>query len=156
ELGFKVTASDISSEAIKRAEQEAIKRGLNIEFSVADMRKINEHHNRRFDLIIACDNSIPHLLTDAEILTAFEQFYECTEQGGGCIISVRDYETEEKTGVQVKPYGIRIENGIRYLIFQVWEFRGLIYDLDMYFVEDRGEVNCKTQVMRTKYYAVGI
>src|SRR5262249_13726808 len=77
ELGFKVTASDISSEAIKRAEQEAIKRGLNIEFSVADMRKINEHHNRRFDLIIACDNSIPHLLTDAEILTAFEQFYEC-------------------------------------------------------------------------------
>ena len=120
------------------------------------MRAIYEHYNRKFDLIVACDNSIPHLLTDAEILRAFEQFYACTNDGGGCIVSVRDYEREEKTGIQVKPYGVRDEKEIRYLIFQIWEFQGSIYDLDMYFVEDRGGSDCTTHVMRTKYYAVTI
>ena len=54
----------------------------------------------------------------------------------------------------VVPYGIRIEDDRRYLIFQVWEFSGPIYDLHMYFVEDHGSDLCKTHVMRTKYYAI--
>ena len=156
QLGFKVTASDLSFQTIKRGKEEALNRGLNIEFSLADMREIFEHYCRTFDMVMACDNSIPHLLTDAEIYKAFEQFYQSTKEGGGCIISVRDYAAEEETGVQVKPYGIRYENGIRYLIFQVWEFEGKTYELDMYFIEDSGGANCKTQVMRSKYYAVTI
>jgi hypothetical protein len=31
----------------------------------------------------------------------------------------------------------------------------MIYDLSMYFVEDRGGADCVTHVMRTQYYAVG-
>jgi hypothetical protein len=31
-----------------------------------------------------------------------------------------------------------------------------MYDLDMYFVEDRGGPECRTRIMRTQYYAVGI
>src|SRR5438034_3180643 len=56
-------------------------------------------------------------------------------------------------GTQAKPYGIRSEGGSRYLIFQVWEFRDLIYDLTM-LVKDDGTRNCKTHVMRPQYYAV--
>jgi SAM-dependent methyltransferase len=154
-LGYAVTASDISNGAINRARQEAMARGLYIDFSVADMREAYAHHQTQFDLVIACDNSVPHLLSDDELLLAFRQFYLCTVAGGGCLITVRDYEKEERTGVQVKPYGVRVEADTRYLIFQVWQFQGLIYDLSMYFVEDRGAADCLTHVMRTKYYAVG-
>lgn len=154
-LGYAVTASDLSSGAITRGRQEAAARGLLIDFSVADMRTAYDHHQQQFDLVIACDNSVPHLLTDDELLAAFRQFYLCARAGGGCLITVRDYEREEKAGVQVKPYGVRYEGDVKYLIFQVWEFEGMIYDLSMYFVEDRGEADCVTQVMRTKYYAVG-
>jgi hypothetical protein len=52
-------------------------------------------------------------------------------------------------------YGLCIENDTRYLIFQVWEFHDLIYDLLMYFVADQGGLDCVTHVMRSKYYAVG-
>ena len=45
--------------------------------------------------------------------------YSCTKPGGGCIISVRDYEKETCSGIQVKPYGVRRENDTKYLIFQV-------------------------------------
>jgi SAM-dependent methyltransferase len=152
--GYALTASDLSSRSVERAKQEAIKRGLNIEFSVADMRQVFEHYRRPFDAIIACDNSIPHLLSDSEILVAFRQFYQSTAPGGGCLISVRDYAAMDLHGTQVKPYGIRSEGESRYLIFQVWEFRDVIYDLSMYFVKDDGNMNCKTYVMRSQYYAV--
>jgi SAM-dependent methyltransferase len=154
-LGYAVTASDLSAAAVERARQEAGRRGLRIDFSVADMRAVHAHHQKQFDLVIACDNAVPHLLTDGELLTAFGQMFACTRPGGGCLITVRDYDKEDRTGIQVKPYGVRLEGGRRYLVFQVWEFHGRIYDLAMYFVEDAGGASCLTHVMRSQYYAVG-
>jgi len=154
-LGYTVTASDLSSAEVARAKHEAAARSLHVHFSVADMREASTHHQRQFDVVIACDNSVPHLLTNADLLQAFQQFYACTRPGGGCLISVRDYDTEERAGVQVKPYGLRSEGQTRYLVFQVWEFQGDIYDLAMYFVEDHGQAECLTHCMRTHYYAVG-
>lgn len=155
-LGYQVTASDLSPDAVERARIEANQRSLNILFSVADMRQAYTHHAARFDAVISCDNSVPHLLTDSDILEAFMQFYQCVRPGGACLISVRDYEKEERTGQKIVPHGIREENGIRYLVFQVWDFHGEVYDVSLYFVEDRGEEECMTRVMRSKYYAVGI
>jgi len=155
-LGYYVTASDLSSDGVVRAQHEAALRGLHIDFTVADMRAALTHHQKQFDLVIACDNSVPHLLTDADLLQAFRQFYACTRVGGGCLISVRDYDAEERIGVQIKPYGIRIEGQTRYLVFQVWEFHGIIYDVALYLVEDQGDTVCTTHVMRTQYYAVSI
>lgn len=155
-LGHRVTASDISAAEVQRAEREARERGLAIHFSVADMRQAAAHHRQQFDLVIACDNAVPHLLTDDELLAALEQFLACTRPGGGCLITVRDYDAEERSGVQVKPYGVRDEGGVRYLIWQVWEFRGPVYDLAMYFVADHCGSDCTTRVMRSQYYAIGI
>jgi SAM-dependent methyltransferase len=154
-LGHRVTGSDLSLGAVERARREARSRGLDVPFSVADMRRAAAHHGRSFDLVIACDNAVPHLLTDEDLLAAFKEFFACARPGGGCLISVRDYDKEERAGVQVKPYGIRTEGGVRYLVWQVWEFQGPVYDLAMYFVEDRGGPVCETRVMRSRYYAVG-
>jgi SAM-dependent methyltransferase len=154
-LGYRVTGSDLSRAAVERARREAGRRGLSIDFSVADLRAAWAHHQKTFDLVVSCDNSVPHLLTDAELLTAFGQMYACTRPGGGCLLTVRDYDQEERSGVQMKPYGVRAEGGRRYAVFQVWEFRGPVYDLAMYFVEDSGGAECLTRVMRSRYYAVG-
>lgn len=156
ELGYQVTGSDLSPEAIERANAEAERRNLSIEFSVADMRGAFRHHGAPFDLVLSGDNSVPHLLSNSEILTAFREFYSCLRSGGGCLISVRDYEAEDLSERQVKPYGVRDREGARWLIWQVWEPRDRTYDLAMYFVEDRGGNECKTHVMRCRYYPVGI
>ena len=154
-LGYDVTASDLSPHAIERAKHEASDRDLSISLSVADMRNVYDHHADQFDIVIACDNAIPHLLSDEDILDAFLQFHACTRAGGGCIISVRDYDSEEKTGHSTKVYGSREENGITYLIFQYWDWQGEFYDFSLYFIEDEGKSQCKTHVMRSTYYAVG-
>jgi SAM-dependent methyltransferase len=158
QLGYFVTGSDLSGAELEVAKRQAVARGLDLSLSVADMREAYVHHQKQFDLVIACDNAVPHLLTDADVLQAFRQFYLCTRPGGGCLISVRDYAHEDRNGVKVKPYGLRIEEHTRYLLFQVWDFHadGKIYDVDMYFVVDQGGRNCETHVMRTQYYAVEI
>ena len=153
QLGYRVTASDLSPVEIRRAQAEAAQRGLSISFSVADMREAYAHHGRTFDLVLACDNALPHLLSDDGILAALHQFYRCTRSGGGCLISVRDYAQMER-GDQVQLYGIREQDGVRTLIFQSRRFHGPIYDVDLYFVEDAGGDTCSTHVMRTHYYAI--
>ena len=105
--GFAVTASDLSAGAIERAQVEARRRGVAIAFSVCDMRAAHDHHGREFDVVIACDNAIPHLLSDDEILLAFWQMRACTRPGDGCLVTVRDYDRKERGAGQVKPYGVR-------------------------------------------------
>lgn len=156
QLGYSVTASDLSPEEIERAQQEAAARDVSIAFSVADMRSAHDHHVREFDVVLSADNSVPHLLSDDDILAAFRQFHACTRPGGGCIVTVRDYEKEDLSKQQVKPYGIREGDGVRWLVWQVWDPHPPTYDVTMYFVEDRGEQVCRTHVMRSEYYAVGV
>lgn len=152
---YQVTASDLSAKEIERAKKEAQKRNLEIDFSVCDMREVYQHHQAEFDVVICCDNSIPHLLTDEDILQALRQMYACTRVGGGCLLTIRDYEREPKGKGIMKPYGIREQAGKRYMVFQVWDFEEEHYNLSFYFVEDDAGANIvNTHVMRSRYYAL--
>lgn len=155
--GFHVTASDLSAKAVERARKEAEARALDIEVSVCDMRRAFDHHGTGFDVVISCDNSVPHLLSDEDILTAFKQMYSCLKSGGGCLITVRDYEAEARGTNIVKPYGQRFVEGKRYVGLQVWDFEDEHYKLTVFFVEeDLSSGETRTHVFRTNYYAVTV
>jgi SAM-dependent methyltransferase len=154
-LGYEVTASDISPVAVDRARSEAAERGLSIDFSVADLRSLADQFGRTFDAVIACDNSLPHLLTDEEILTAFEQMLRCTAPGGVCLVSVRDYAALDRSElVQARAPVVHEQGGIRRILFQVWRLSGDQYELSLYVLEDDGTGAPRTEVIRTRYYAV--
>ena len=79
----------------------------------------------------------------------------CLSPGGGCVISVRDYECEERGRGLVKPYGIRDTSDFRYLLFQVWDFEGECYDLTFYIIEENNSTReVRTRALRSRYYAV--
>ena len=155
-LGYEVTASDLSTAAVTRAEAEARARGLPLRTSVADMREVFDHHRRTFDVVIACDNAVPHLLSDGEILRAFEQFFLCTTPGGLCLVSVRDYQAVQRGGVVVHPHGVRDVSGTRYVLFQVWDWEGERYRTTMYVIEHPEVGEPVARAMHTTYYAVHI
>jgi len=154
--GYEVTGSDISAKAIERARLEAARRGLSVDLSVADMRVAHQHHAREFDVVLCADNSLPHLLSDQEICESLGEFFLCTKPRGLCILSVRDYATLERGGVQVKPYGVRVDGTTRYILFQVWAWRGSLYDVSFYIVHDDGGSECHTIVLRSTYYSISI
>jgi SAM-dependent methyltransferase len=153
--GYKVTASDLSPGNIARAKKEAAARDLQISFSVCDMRDLYSHHGGGFDVIVCAGNAIPHLLSDGEIVLALQEIYACLRPGGGCILTTRQYDQEKRGQGILKPFGVREENGKRYIIFQVWDFEGEQYAFSMYFVqEDQRSGAIETQVMRSRYYAI--
>ncbi|NJO35580.1 MAG: class I SAM-dependent methyltransferase [Rhodospirillales bacterium] len=153
--GYSLVGSDLSPGAVRRAVLETRARGLSVALSVCDMRAAYAHHGSGFDVVLCADNSLPHLLTDDDILTALQQFLACLCVGGGCIITVRDYVAEERGQNLVKPHGVRLEHGSRYLLFQVWDFEGDCYQLAFYFVEEHLATGAvRTHVMRSRYYAI--
>ncbi|HEV8657123.1 MAG TPA: methyltransferase domain-containing protein [Thermoanaerobaculia bacterium] len=153
--GYEVIGSDISEQALQRAEREAAARNLRIDFHIDDMLRLSTYRDRSVDVLLACDNAIPHLLSDEEIASAFRQFHRVIKPGGLCVISVRDYAAISREPLRLVPYGVRALPEANVAIFQVWEWEGDQYNLSMYFVQDDG-VRVNTRVLRSRYYAISI
>ena len=157
QLGYQITASDISTSELELASQEATKRSLSLQFVLADMRKLGQVHQGVFDIVIACDNAIPHLLSEEDILLVFQQFYACTTEAGGCIISVRDYANMELGGRKIYPRTVHQTPEGRVILFDIWEFDGAYYDFTTYVVEDQGVEGVYTHAIRGgRYHCVTI
>jgi len=156
-IGYQVAASDISIVELELARQEAARRSLPITFSQADMRTLGQTHADKFDIVMAVDNAIPHLLSEADILLAFQQFYACTTPKGGCLISVRDYAEMELGGRKIYPRTVHQTPEGKVILFDLWEFDGPYYDFTTYIVEDLDKSDLQTHAIRGgRYYCVAI
>ncbi len=159
-IGYQVTAADISSGAIKAAKREAARHDVEINFQAVDMQQAWEDQKKQYDLIIACDNAVPHLLSDGEILHAFKQFYQCTRLGGACIITVRDYAQLDRKAhsKQLYPRRVHATKDGQIVMFDVWDFYDVDhYEITTYLLEDNGSTDLKTSAIRGgKYYCVEI
>lgn len=156
-LGYDVTASDLSPGAVERGAAEAKARNLKIRFEVADMTRVHETYKNQFDLVMSADNAVTHLLNDDLILGALKSFYQVARPGGGCLVSMRDYDAVEKGGRQFHPYGVREHDGKIWNVYQVWNWRddgSDVYDFGMYFTADDGGSELTTHVMRSSFYAL--
>jgi SAM-dependent methyltransferase len=154
--GFRVTASDISAGALERLRGELSRRGLQARTREDDLRELRHAGDASLAAVLACDNSVPHLLDDAQILQAFRSMRRCLRPGGIAVLSVRDYDRIERRNPDLRPHAMRIEEGVRSFAYQLWQWDGDCYDLNQYFTRDPDGGPCETVVFRSRYYAVGI
>jgi SAM-dependent methyltransferase len=155
-LGYNMAASDISRLAVERLQRELVHRGLSARTCVDDLRTLAQVESSSLAAILACDNSIPHLLSDSEILQAFHAAHRCLRPGGVLVMSVRDYAALPRMDPEVRPYGLQYRDGHRFLAVQVWEWEGDQYNLRMYLTTESPSGECKTKVLRSRYYAVPV
>ena len=90
-LGYRVKGTDISERSLERARVEAARLGVDIAFVVCDFRDLTPVQGQ-FDVVMSCDNAIPHLLTDEDLSQAFRAMHSKLRAGGLLVISVRDYD----------------------------------------------------------------
>lgn len=154
-LGFRVTGSDLSHVAVQRARREAAARHLPLRCVVADFRAL-PLRAASADVVIVCDNALPHLETLADIETALGECFRCARPGGGCLVSMRDYGPLPPSGtVEVRPYGERAWAGRRYHLRQVWSWRGPRYDLSFEITPADGVDDCAT-ILKSSYLEVPV
>ena len=144
----------MAPDAVARARAEAKRRDLQITFAVADLRQLTTVFATPFAAVIACDNAVPHLLSDAEIRTAFAECRRVLEPGGALLLSSCDYAAIERRSPDVRPYGSRTEGDCRHTAEQTWRWDGDQYDLMLQFIQQCGSEPPVVQEFHSRYYAV--
>ena len=153
--GYEVFASDLSPKAVARAKSEAARRDLNIRFAVADVLKLEGAFDREFDVVISCDNSLPHLLTDADLTLALRNIRNVLTDNGLFIASIRDYDRlliERPSSMAPILSGVPGEETIT---FQIWDWSE---DSDTYllrfFIVDQPSGGWRVKEIGTRYRAL--
>ena len=156
-LGFQVTARDLSPGAIARLRREAESRGVRIDAARADMRDLATAVVGPFDAVIACDNSVPHLLEDEDIVAALRGFRRVLTDDGILLISVRDYDRIERGRSSHHPYGEHVRNGRRFRLGQDWRWLDPVRYRTTFLVEEYLDTEWR-EILSTSadYYALGI
>jgi SAM-dependent methyltransferase len=131
--GYDVHGTDLSPQAVERAQREAAGFGVSATFAVADFRALDVQVSDTFDLVISCGNALPHCLTRDDLLLAAESMRAKLKGEGLLLLSFRDYdlllrEKPRATMPDVYDEGKRI-------VFQVWNWQkdAITYGVD-YFI----------------------
>lgn len=91
QLGYAVTATDISSQSIERARLEAGNRKADLETKVLDVTALGSTSLAGFAAVVSYGNSLPHLRTDEELDLALAGMRGALAPGGYVVIAIRDY-----------------------------------------------------------------
>lgn len=135
-LGYSVTASDISDGELAEAKVRAKQNQVEIHFEHTDFCALSKTFDKPFDIIIAMDNALPHMLTTLGLEKAIESIVGQLKEGGIFAASIRDYDALlENKPPYSPPYIHKTETGQR-VSFQTWTWDEDRYKLIQYIVED--------------------
>lgn len=135
-LGYSVTASDISEGELVEAERRAKENGVKICFKKADFCALSDTFSEKFDIIIAMDNALPHMLTRDDLKKAIESIVGQIEKNGIFVASIRDYDSLLLDKPPYSPPYIHKEDKGQRVSFQTWDWDEDNYKLTQYIIED--------------------
>ncbi|MCU1323685.1 MAG: Methyltransferase type 11 [Acidobacteriaceae bacterium] len=130
--GHHLIGSDLSRASVARAEKEAVLRGLKIQFYIADMRNLSPVREDGFDVVLAADNALPHLLIRKDRDQTLREMAGKLRPGGILVATIRDYDhlIQTRPAIQAPSfYGIQ---GQRRIVHQIWDWDGNEYDVHLY------------------------
>ena len=142
-LGYQVSASDISDGELAEARERAKKNGVQIRFEHADFRHLSEVFHEQFDIVIAMDNALPHMLTRPDLESAIKSILGRTKDGGIFVASIRDYDSLLETKPSHStPYIHKTDKGQR-ISFQTWTWEDDSYHFVQYIIDDEQTLQIK-------------
>ena len=132
--GYTVHATDLSPAAVERAAAEAAARGVALTVGVADMRSLDTQVEGAFDVVLACDNAVPHLLTDDDLRAAARHMRAKLRQTGLLLISIRDYDHLTLNRPPATTPQVVDDDSGRRIVFQVWDWAddGVTYKVNLF------------------------
>jgi len=151
--GHRVTGSDLSTAAVRRARAEARNRGVRLPITTADMRRL-PFADAAFDVVVCADNALPHLLDEQQLSTAMREMHRVLRPGGLLVATIRDYRHARRTrSTTTAP--LRTQDG-RAMSFQLWDWHddGQRYDLRHVQLSSNEVADWRVVIRRTTYWAI--
>ncbi|MFJ3670588.1 class I SAM-dependent methyltransferase [Streptomyces sp. NPDC090106] len=150
--GHRVVGSDLSPVAAARASAEAAARGLALPTVAADMRRL-PFAASTFDAVVCADNSLPHLLDAADVVTALRDMRRVLRDDGLLLLTLRDYDELRGARPASTPPQVSQTPDGRVITFQLWHWRGEHYDLE-HFQLVPSDGGWAVRQRRTTYWAL--
>ena len=140
-LGHRVRASDISPGEVARLAREAKARDLAVSCGVADILELDAMAEGPFDVVLACDNSLAHMLDDDALDRAAANMAARTRPGGLVLASIRDYDALGETRPQFAPPSTMDTPDARRIMFQIWDWNddGRSYEMTLFILHKTGD-----------------
>ncbi len=120
--GYRVHGTDLSDGAVRRARREAVRYGVDVRFDVADVRTLEEVVSDTYDAVVAFDNSLAHLIGDADLDAATRQMALRARPGGVVAAGIRDYDALVAERPSTMPVRVHGDIPDRRASFQLWDW----------------------------------
>lgn len=92
EFASRVCGADLSAEMLRRAEHESPHTATNIQWLEAPMQNLPEALDTPFECILCMGNSLPHLLTRADLHKALQGFAHLLTADGSLVLHQLNYD----------------------------------------------------------------
>ena len=131
----------------------AARNGVDIPFVQANFCALEEVFSETFDIVIAMDNVLPHMLTSADLEAAVGSITGRVKENGIFVASIRDYDEMLKLKPPYSPPYIHQTDKGQRVSFQTWHWEGDNYRLVQYIIEDEdtlqiGKFECAYRATR--------
>ncbi len=153
--GHQVHATDLSPVSIDRARETARGLGVDLTFAVADYRQLEDAVADTFDIVLSCDNSIAHCLTDTGLGAALTSMKSRLNPGGLLLLSARDYDELVSDRPRFNNEHVQDRADGRRIVFQLWDWDddGRRYKMHQFLLRDQ-DGNFKVSHFETRLRAL--
>lgn len=141
--GLAVAGADASAAMIARAQENAATAGVCVDLRVAGFGALARELSSRFDLVTCLGNSLPHLLDDAALAAALEDFAAVCAPNAALVIQNRNYDRLLREKSRFMPVAARSAGDDETLFLRITDFRadaGDIVDFTVVTLKKRGGV----------------
>ncbi len=155
ERGYRVHGTDISAAAVERARQEAKLAGVAVTFGVVDLRALDTQVDGMFDVVMSCDNALPHLLSVEDVRLAVHNMRTKLRNGGLFLASIRDYDALVAEKPRSTLPRVFDDADGRRVVFQVWDWldNDPMYTVTQFILRERQD-GWETNDYATRYRAL--
>jgi SAM-dependent methyltransferase len=91
-------------------------------FGIADYRQLEDTVQDTFDIVLSCDNSISHCLTDADLSAALTSIKSRLKPGGLLLLSLRNYDDLVTDQPRFNNEHVQDKEDGRRIVFQLWDW----------------------------------
>lgn len=119
-VGYRVHGTDVSVVAIDRARREGVSFGASATFAVVDVRGLETRVSGAFDVVLSCDNALPHLLTEDDLRRAVGAIWSKLRGGGLVLLGIRDYDRLLRERPSATVPDVHVGPDGRRIVFQTW------------------------------------
>jgi 2-polyprenyl-3-methyl-5-hydroxy-6-metoxy-1,4-benzoquinol methylase len=120
--GYEVLGADLSAGMIDRARANAAAANVAVEFKLAGFGQLSARIGTGFDAVLCLGNSLPHLLTPADLAAGLADFAACLRPRGLLLIQNRNFDAVLSRGERwMEPQAHR-EEGAEWLFLRFYDF----------------------------------